>query len=79
MTVKERLRELVDQLSEREAARALGYLEEQVHQRGPQPDMTLSEKVDQLRGSLQHLSPPGHSLADELIAERRQEARREGW
>lgn len=29
------------------------------------------------RGSLAHLAPPGVSLVDELIAERREEARRE--
>ncbi|HWW67488.1 MAG TPA: hypothetical protein VNY83_05845 [Solirubrobacterales bacterium] len=30
------------------------------------------------RGSLAHLTPPGVSLADELVAERRAESRREG-
>lgn len=33
--------------------------------------------VDGLRGSLAHLKKPGESVVDELIAERRQEARRE--
>jgi len=79
MTVKERLRELVDRLSEPEAAKALGYLEEHIHHRAPRTDASLSDQVDQLQGSLRHLAPSDRSLADELIAERREEGRREGW
>lgn len=34
--------------------------------------------VEGIRGSLAHLKEPGESVVDELIAERREEARREG-
>ena len=35
------------------------------------------EAAERMRGMFAHLTPPGVSLADELIADRRQEARAE--
>ncbi len=40
--------------------------------------VSLREAVRRLHGAYAHLAPPGVGLVDELIAERREEARREG-
>ena len=76
MTPKDRLRLLIEELSDDEAAGALAYVE--AHHNGrPEPTEADRERAYERLLAEWAKVPPDVSLVDELIAERRAEARRE--
>ena len=76
MKPKDRLRFLVEELTDDEAADALAYVE--AHHNGrPEPTEAERERAYQRLLAEWAKVPPDVSLVDELIAERRAEARRE--
>lgn len=76
MTVKDRLRLLVEALSDDEAADALAYIESR-HNGLPEPSATERKHAYESLSKEWSKVPADVSLVDELLAERRAEARRE--
>jgi type IV secretory pathway ATPase VirB11/archaellum biosynthesis ATPase len=76
MTVKDRLRMVVEDLSDDEAAAALAYIEER-HGGGRRPDAAQRQRALARLQAEWAKVPAEVSLVDELLAERREEARRD--
>ena len=76
MTDKERLRLLVEELSDDEAADALAYIEGR-HNGLPEPSASERQRAYETLVEEWSKVPADVSVVDELLAERRAEARRE--